>query len=104
MTRVKTLLLAGLAGLSAPAAAAEPALTSLAAGVSEAELKANITAIVGFGTRHSASSTTDPKRGIGAARRWTETRFQVFSAACGNCLTIVKPSETVTVPRLPNPT
>jgi hypothetical protein len=104
MTRVKTLLLAGLAGLSAPAAAAEPALTSLAAGVSEAELKANITALVGFGTRHSASSTTDPKRGIGAARRWTETRFQVFSAACGNCLTIVKPSETVTGPRLPNPT
>jgi hypothetical protein len=104
MTRVKTFLLAGLATLAAPVLAAEPALPMLGAAVSEAELKANITALVGFGTRHTASDTKSATRGIGAARRWTESRFQAFSAACGNCLTIVKPAETVTSPRLPNPT
>ncbi|MCU0890732.1 MAG: M20/M25/M40 family metallo-hydrolase, partial [Sandarakinorhabdus sp.] len=104
MMRAKTLLLAGLATLAVPALAAEPALPTLAAGVSEAELKASITALVGFGTRHSASDTKSATRGIGAARRWAESRFQSFSAACGNCLTIVKPAETVTGPRLPTPT
>jgi hypothetical protein len=104
MTRVKTLLLAGLASLASPTLAAEPALTTLAAGVSEAELKASITALVGFGTRHSASDTASPTRGIGAARRWTQARFEAFSAACGNCLQVITPSEIVTGPRLPNPT
>jgi hypothetical protein len=89
---------------AAPGFGAEPALPALAAGVSQAELQANITALVGFGTRHSASSTTDPKRGIGAARRWAESRFQAFSSACGNCLTIAKPAATFTGDRLPVPT
>ena len=106
MTRVNKLMLAGGAALAmaVPGHAAEPALTSLSAAVSEAELKASITALVGFGTRHSASTTTDPRRGIGAARRWAEDRFKTFNAACGNCLQIITPSETVTGPRLPNPT
>lgn len=87
--------------LAAPVLAAEAPLPVLAAGVSEAELKANITALVGFGTRHSASDTSSPTRGIGAARRWAEGRFQAFSAACGNCLTIEKPSQMFTGDRLP---
>jgi hypothetical protein len=93
-----------LVAVASPAHAAEPPLTTLAAGVSEAELKASITALVGFGTRHSASDTASTTRGIGAARRWAEGRFQAFAAACGNCLTIIKPAETVTGPRLPLPT
>ena len=93
-----------LAGLAVPALAAEPSPGQLAGGVSEAELKANITRLVGFGTRHSASDTVSPVRGIGAARRWAEERFKGFSTACGNCLTIIKPSEVVTGARLPTPT
>ncbi|WP_164157734.1 M20/M25/M40 family metallo-hydrolase [Sandarakinorhabdus rubra] len=77
---------------------------AIAAAVSEAELKANITALVGFGTRHSASDTKSPTRGIGAARRWAESRFRAFSAACGNCLTIETPAQTFSGPRLPTPT
>ncbi len=103
----KTKLMCGLSLallLALPLAASEPTLPELAAGVSEAELKANITALVGFGTRHSASDTLNQTRGIGAARRWAESRFEAFSAACGNCLTIIKPAETVTGPRLPTPT
>jgi hypothetical protein len=93
-----------LAGMAVPAVAADPAPGQLAQAVSEAELKANITSLVGFGTRHSASDTASPTRGIGAARRWAEERFKSFSAACGNCLTIEKPSEVVTGDRLPTPT
>jgi hypothetical protein len=106
MHRVSATILAGLLATTAatPAAAAEPAPGAVAAAVSESELKANITALVGFGTRHSASTTTDPRRGIGAARRWVEGRFKEFGAKCGNCLQIVTPSETVTGPRLPTPT
>jgi Peptidase family M28 len=103
MQRIFIALATGLAAAT-PLAAAEPAPGAIAAAVSEAELKASITALVGFGTRHSASDTASPVRGIGAARRWTEQRFQAFSAACGNCLTIIKPSEVVTGDRLPNPT
>lgn len=103
MTSSKFVMIGAL--LLAPTlAAAEPVLPALAAAVSEAELKASITALVGFGTRHSASDTASPTRGIGAARRWTEARFQSFSAACGNCLTIEKPSQMFTGDRLPNAT
>ncbi|WP_341476591.1 M28 family metallopeptidase [Sandarakinorhabdus cyanobacteriorum] len=93
-----------LAGMAVPALAADPAPGQLAQAVSEAELKTNITSLVGFGTRHSASDTSSQTRGIGAARRWAEERFKGFSAACGNCLEIIKPSEVVTGDRLPTPT
>jgi hypothetical protein len=90
--------------LAGPALAAPGAGDAAAAAVSPAELKASITTLVGFGTRHSASDTQSPVRGIGAARRWAEQRFQAFSAACGNCLTITKPAQSFTGDRLPQPT
>ena len=57
-----------------------------------------------FGTRHTLSSQTDPKRGIGAALKWTEAEFGRYSRACGGCLRIEKPSDMVTGRRVPNPT
>ncbi|WP_419814219.1 M20/M25/M40 family metallo-hydrolase [Glacieibacterium sp.] len=83
------------------ATAAAPAPT---AQVSPAELRSTITALVGFGTRHTASDTVSPTRGIGAARRWTAAKFARFSQDCGGCLTIETPSQTVTGARLPTPT
>lgn len=105
METMRFVMAAGLLATAAPMLAAQAPVTDLAAGVSEAELKASITALVGFGTRHSASDTSSPTpnktRGIGAARRWAESRFQAFSAACGNCLTIAKPAQMFTGDRLP---
>ena len=49
-----------------------------------------------FGTRHTLSSQTDPKRGIGAALNWAEAEFNRYSAACGNCLTVARTSEMFT--------
>lgn len=99
---MKILMAALGAVLAVPAAAAEPA--DLARRVSAAELQASITALVGFGTRHTASDTVSDRRGIGAARRWAEQRFRQYSAACNFCLTIIKPAEVVTGARLPQPT
>jgi hypothetical protein len=67
-----------------------------------AELRATITRLVGFGTRHTLSTTTDPKRGIGAARRWAAGRFGEFSKACGGCLAIETIGDQFTGPRAPN--
>src|SRR5215217_2977776 len=67
-------------------------------------MKKTVEKLVSFGTRHTLSSQTDPKRGIGAALEWTRSEFQRYSADCGNCLTIVDPSETFTGTRIPKPT
>ncbi|WP_374417938.1 M20/M25/M40 family metallo-hydrolase [Novosphingobium arvoryzae] len=83
--------------LASPLAAAAPE-------VSEARLRADVERLVSFGTRHTMSVQDDPKRGIGAARRWAEAEFRKTSKACGNCLEIVLPERMVTAERVPVPT
>lgn len=82
--------------LSPMSAHAEPA--------SEARLRADVETLVSFGTRHTLSSASDPVRGIGAARAWAAREFAKIGAACGNCLDIVQPEQTVTGRRVPEPT
>ncbi|MBT2189177.1 M20/M25/M40 family metallo-hydrolase [Sphingobium nicotianae] len=53
---------------------------------SAARLKADDEKLVSFGTRHSASLVDDPKRGIGAARRWFQSELDKISKQCGNCI------------------
>jgi hypothetical protein len=89
--------------LSQPARPPAP-LGALADEVSERNLRATVERLVGFGTRHTLSARDNPTRGIGAALNWTEAEFRRFSRACGGCLTIVRPSDTVTNRRIPNPT
>lgn len=72
--------------------------------VSEARLRADIDALVGFGTRHTMSLQDHPTRGIGAARRWGEDEFRKASAACGGCLEIVLPERMVEGRRIAEPT
>ncbi|MDZ4306667.1 M28 family peptidase [Allopontixanthobacter sp.] len=72
--------------------------------VSEARLRADIDALVGFGTRHTLSLQDHPTRGIGAARKWGEAEFRKASAACGGCLEIVLPERMVEGRRIPTPT
>jgi hypothetical protein len=89
---------------AAPPPSPDAKLRALVAPVSQVRLRHTIESLVSFGTRHTMSSQTDPKRGIGAALEWTRGEFQRDSAACGNCLTIVDPAETVTGARIPTPT
>ena len=88
-------LLLPLALLAAPVAAHDPQ-------PSPEQLKATVEKLVSFGTRHTLSTTTDPERGIGAARDWTAAEFGRISAACGGCLTVERPQRTFTGPRAPN--
>jgi Zn-dependent M28 family amino/carboxypeptidase len=93
-----------LAAEQAPQEAHEqPALHALANAPSEAELRATIEKLVGFGTRHTLSDTNSDTRGIGAARRWVKARFEAISKDCGGCLEIVTPSQSFTGQRAPTP-
>ena len=79
-------------------------LREIAEPVSAAELHATIEKLVSFGTRHTLSDTKSNRRGIGAARRWVQSRFETFSKDCGGCLEVVTPSQTFTGKRVPQPT
>jgi hypothetical protein len=83
---------------AAPARSPDAKLRAIVAPVSEAQLRHTIETLVGFGTRHTLSSQTDPKRGIGAALGWTKAQFESFG------LQTVRPCETVTGSRIPKPT
>jgi hypothetical protein len=65
-------------------------------------MKADVTALVAFGTRHSLSVTDDSKRGIGAARHWAEAQLNAISDGCGGCITVANIGRTFTGPRAPN--
>ncbi len=103
MRNIAILMCVSLLG-AAPAPGSDAKLRAIIAPVSQEQLHHTIATLVSFGTRHTLSSQTDPKRGIGAALNWADSEFGRYSAACGNCLTVVRPSETFSGDRLPSPT
>ena len=56
--------------------------------VSEDRIKADITTLANFGTRHTLSDTISQSRGIGAARRWIFNEFQKIAKACEGCIEV----------------
>lgn len=101
-------VLASVGCATSPSDSAPPAvkaeLAQISGEVSEASLRTYVERMVSFGTRHTLSDTKSDRRGIGAARRWVEAEFRSMSAACGQCLQIALPADTVTGQRVPNPT
>lgn len=95
---------AAFAALAAEAQTPPALLLELPAAVRPAELRDTIEHLVGFGTRHTASDTRSETRGIGAARRWAQRRFEAIGRDCGGCLQVLTPSQTFTGARLPQPT
>src|SRR3954452_20927699 len=83
---------------AAPPPSPDAKLRAIVAPVSAERLKATVEKLVSFGTRHTLSSQTDPKRGIGAALGWTKAQFE------SDGLETVRPCETFTGARIPNPT
>jgi hypothetical protein len=74
-------------------------LATIVAGVDAGRMKATVTKLVSFGTRHTLSSQTDPRRGIGAAVRWTEAEMKRLGLpTLQTCATVTK------LPRVPTPT
>jgi len=97
-------LLAALPAIVAAKPSAAPTPQTIAENVQAQSLRAIVERLVSFGTRHTLSSQTDPRRGIGASLRWTEAEFRRYGRACGGCLTIATPSDLVTGRRVPTPT
>jgi hypothetical protein len=73
--------------------------------ISSERIKADITTLAGFGTRHTLSDTVSNTRGIGAARRWIKSEFDSISTDCSNCLDVfyqkdlVKAEDNSRIPR-----
>src|SRR3982750_4488968 len=104
MRKAAILMCVSLVGAAPPPPSTDARLRAIVAPVSQAQLRHTIETLVSFGTRHTLSSQTDPKRGIGAALNWADAGFNRSSAACGNCLTVARTSETFSGDRLPAPT
>jgi len=73
----------------------DPQIESMLKEVSADSLRSYINTLVGFGTRNTLSTQTDPKRGIGAARNWVLSRFNEFSKASGGRLTAMIDTTTL---------
>jgi hypothetical protein len=56
--------------------------------ISARQLRSDDLTLVGFGTRHTLSSQTDPHRGIGAARDWIRSQFEQDAARSGGRMTV----------------
>src|SRR5437868_3536540 len=90
--------LIGAAPPQRPASSPDAKLRAIIGPVSEAQLKHSIETLVSFGTRHTLSSQTDPKQGIGAALNWAKGQFKSLG------LPTVRPCDTFAGERLPSPT
>src|SRR5947209_14134495 len=57
----------------------DPEIESMVKEISADSLKSYISKLVSFGTRSTLSTTTDKKKGIGAAREWIVQKFREFA-------------------------
>lgn len=73
----------------------DPEIISYVSQVSTDSLKSHINSLVSFGTRHTMSSTTDPKRGIGAARKWMLKKFNDYAKNAGGRMEVFLQNQTI---------
>ncbi|NIM35050.1 MAG: M20/M25/M40 family metallo-hydrolase [Hydrotalea flava] len=65
----------------------DPEIAAMVKEVSSDSLHSYIKTLVNFGTRNTLSTQTNPKRGIGAARKWVLQKFNEFATASNSRLT-----------------
>jgi len=109
VTAVAAPLLTGtaLAGTGPALARQEPDqdLRALLGEVDPDRIKATVLRLTQFGTRHTASSQTDPVRGIGAATAWVFEQMQAIAATSSGRMTVQKQTFVQPVSsRIPVPT
>jgi hypothetical protein len=95
-TLVLTFLLSGalISAQSQTTIERDPEIAGMVKEVNADSLQSYIKTMVSFGTRSTVSSTTDPSRGIGAARNWVLTKFREFASASGGRMTAVPDTTT----------
>src|SRR6185437_2031294 len=90
---------------SLPRAHFDRDLRALIRQIDPGRIQATIQRLSDFGTRHTASSQTDPVRGIGAATNWVFDQMQASAAASGGNMTVQKQTFVQPVSnRIPVPT
>jgi hypothetical protein len=67
---------------------ADATLRGILGDVDAHRIRHTIETLVGFGTRHTLSTQTDPHRGIGAARDWIFDELQGYAAASAGRMTV----------------
>jgi hypothetical protein len=87
--------------LVAAAALLLPTAADAQASPDPARLKATVEKLVSFGTRHTLSDADNPKRGIGAARRWFADEMKRIGRTCGNCIQVSTIERVFTNERVP---
>src|SRR5688500_17527692 len=92
------LLATAASGAIAQSTPQDVRFAAISAPVDASRMKAIVEKLVSFGTRHTLSSQTDPRRGIGAAVRWAEAEMKSYG------LQTVQTCDTVTGRRVPTPT
>jgi hypothetical protein len=73
----------------------DPQIEKFVTEVSADSLRATISKLVGFGTRNTLSTQSNPARGIGAARQWVLQKFREYAAHSGGRMTAI--IDTVTL-------
>jgi Peptidase family M28 len=71
---------------------ADPELRSILREIDPDRIRHTIQTLVGFGTRHTLSTQTDPARGIGAARDWIAAQLGEYAASSDGRMTVDVPS------------
>ena len=83
----------------------DPDLRALLRQIDPQRIQNTIQTLVNFGTRHTASSQTDPVRGIGAATAWVTQQMQSLAAASNGRMTVQQQTFVQPVSsRIPVPT
>lgn len=73
----------------------DPQIEQMVQQVASDSLRSYIHKLVSFGTRHTLSTQTDTKRGIGAARNWVLAKFKEFGAQSGGRMTSIIDTTTI---------
>jgi len=91
-------------GTAALPQAADKQLVRMLASVDARRIEASVRKLVSFGTRHTLSSQSDERRGIGAATRWVRAEFERHAArSSGRMRVSVQSFEQPAGPRVPSP-
>jgi hypothetical protein len=90
------LLLITHASLAQTTIQRDPQIEQMVKEVSADSLRSYVRQMVSFGTRHTLSSTTDKRRGIGASREWVVRKFNEFARNSGGRMTAYV--DTTTLP------
>lgn len=67
-------------------------LRAMLAEVDPVRMRNIVQTLANFGTRHTLSSQTDPKRGIGAARDWIAAQMNAIAASSNGNMAVTVPS------------